>query len=124
MFYEKGRMYIYGKNEEMLYLQNTEEAQVLYVPRNGRIPEGDLVFKAKSTIDLETEIDLQVANLDISLIYMHLAVTVPQGCPNGEYEYTVSAGEEVVSTGLLIIGENFLPDQYNHTITYEQYEAN
>ena len=107
----------------MLYLQNTEEAQVLFVPRNGEIPSGDLVFKAKSTIDLATEIDLQVVDLDISELYLHLAVTIPDGCPNGEYEYTVLAGDEMVSTGLLIVGENSRPEQYNHEIEYEQYEA-
>lgn len=123
LFYENGCDYIYGKSEEMLYLQNTEEAQVLFVPRNCEIPSGDLVFKAKSTIDLATEIDLPVVNLDVSGLYLHLAVTIPEDCPNGEYEYTVLAGDEVVSTGILIIGENSTPEQYNHTIEYDQYEA-
>ena len=107
----------------MLYLQNTEEAQVLYVPRNVAIPAGDLVFKAKSTIDLATEIELQVINLDVSGLYMHLAVVVPEGCPEGEFEYTVSAGGSVVATGLLIVGERSLPDEYNQEITYEQFES-
>lgn len=107
----------------MLYLQNTEEAQVLFVPRNGEIPSGDLVFKGRNTIDLATEIDLQVVNLDVSGLYMHLAVVVPAGCPDGEYEYTVSAGGVAVSRGLLIIGERSLPDEFNHDVTYEQYNA-
>ena len=104
-------------------MQNTEEAQVLFVPRNGEIPEGDLVFKALSTIDRKTEIDIQVVNLDVSRLYLHLAVTVPEGCPTGEYEYTVSAAGETLSTGLLVIGEYSRPDEYNHEIEYEQYEA-
>ena len=107
----------------MLYLQKTEEVQILLVPRNVAIPSGDLVFKAKSTIDLATEIDIYVINIDVSAIYMQMAVVVPEGCPNGEYEYTVSVGETVLSTGLLIIGENTQPDQYNHAIEYEQYKA-
>ena len=107
----------------MLYLQNTEEAQVLFVPRNGKIPDGDLVFKGRSTIDLATEIDIQVVDLNISDIYLYLSVIIPDGCPNGEYEYTVLAGDELVSTGLLIVGENSRPEQYNHEIEYEQYEA-
>lgn len=108
----------------MLYLQNTEEAQVLYVPKNGVVPSGDLVFKAKSTVDLAMEIDLQVVDLDISGIFLYLAVVIPRGIPNGEYEYTVKADDALVSSGLLIVGDfNINPDQYNHEITYEQYEA-
>lgn len=107
----------------MIYLQNTGDAQVVFVPRNGKIPSGDLVFRAKSTIDLATEIDLQVINLNVSRLYMHLAVSIVGDVPNGEYEYTVKAGDEVLSTGLLIIGDTSRPDQYNQEITYEQYEA-
>ena len=107
----------------MLYLQNTEDAQMVFVPSNGEIPSGDLVFKAKSTIDLATEIELQVVSLDVSEIYMHLSVAIQGEIPNGEYEYTVTAGDELVSSGLLIVGENSRPEQYNHAIEYEQYEA-
>ena len=107
----------------MLYLQNTEEAQVLYVPTNGTIPDGDLVFKARSTVDLATEIDATVLNIEVSEIFLHLSVSIPEGCPAGEYEYTLTAGESVVSSGLLIIGENTSPEEYNHEIEYEQYEA-
>ena len=107
----------------MLYLQNIQEAQFLLVPRNGEIPEGDLTFKAKSTIDLTLEIDLQVVNLDVSALYLHLAVIVPEGCPIGEYEYNVQVGDQILSTGLLMVGEFDKPDQYEKPIQYEQYNA-
>ena len=107
----------------MLYLDKIEDAQVLFVPRNGKIPDGEVKFVAFSTIDRSVEIDLPSINLDISALYMHLAVTVPDGCPTGEFEYTVTAGGEPVSTGLLIIGENFRMNQYEKTVTYEQYET-
>jgi len=107
----------------MLYLQNTEEAQVLFVPKNGEIPSGDLEFVAKSTVDLVTEISLQVVDLDISRQYMYLSVILPNKVTNGEYEYTVKVGNEVMSTGLLVVGEYSHPDQYNHEIEYEQYET-
>lgn len=107
----------------MLYLQNTQEAQVLLVPRNGSIPSGDLTFKAKSTIDLTLEMDLQVVNLDVSALYLHLAVIVPDGCPVGEYEYSVQVGSQILSTGLLVVGELNKPEEYNKTIQYEQYES-
>ena len=121
MFYENGGMYIYVKSEDMLYLENTDEAQVLFIPRNTRTSGGELAFKALSTIDREIVVDLEVVDLQLSDLYLQVAVTLPEGCPVGEYEYTVLDGEDVVSTGLLIIGEYTAPDQYEKTITYEQY---
>ena len=107
----------------MLYLLNTQEAQFLLVPRNGEIPQGDLTFRAKSTIDRTLEMDLQVVNLDVSVLYFHLAVIVPEGCPVGEYEYSVQVGDQVLSTGLLMVGELDKPEQYEKPIEYEQYES-
>ena len=113
------------KNGNMLYLHNTEEAQVLFVPKNGAIPDGDLVFKAKNTIDLATEIDINVVDLNLSPLYLQLAVSLQEEIPNGEYEYTIKAGDEVVSTGLLVVeGEPSKPEEKETTIEYEQYEAN
>lgn len=107
----------------MLYLLNTQDAQFLLVPRNGELPEGDLTFRAKSTIDLTLEMDLQVVNLDVSALYLHLAVVVPDGCPVGEYEYDVKAGDRLLSTGLLMVGEFAKPEEYEKPIEYEQYES-
>lgn len=107
----------------MIYLQNTTESQVVFVPKNGAVPSGSLVFKAKSTIDLSQEINQGVTDLDTSDLYFNLAVTLPADLPNGEYEYTLSVGEILLSSGLLVIGENSDPSQYNKEITYEQYET-
>ena len=35
----------------MIYLQNTTESQVLYVPKNGTEASGELTLKARNTID-------------------------------------------------------------------------
>ena len=107
----------------MIYLQNTTESQVMFIPKNGKSPQGDLVFKAKSTIDLEVEINQVVTDLQTSDLYFNLAVTLNAGLPNGEYEYSLSVGEILVSSGLLVIGENSKPSEYNKVITYEQYET-
>lgn len=107
----------------MLYLSNTPEAQELAVPKNVEVPSGELSFRAKSTIDLATEIDLNVVDLSISDLYMHLAVTVPAGIPVGEYEYTVSVDGDVLATGLLMVGEFGRADEYEKPITYDQYDA-
>lgn len=108
----------------MIYLQNTQEAQVVYVPRSdGSRPHGDLVFKAKNTINLEEEIDVHVADLQVSDLYYYLAVSLPEKATDGEYEYTLSFEGDILSTGLLVVGDYSKPDQYEKDITYEQYET-
>ena len=107
----------------MIYLQNTTESQVLFIPRDGATPQGNLVFKAKSTIDLAVEVNQAVIDLQTSNLYFRLAVALPAGLPTGEYEYTLLAGDTIVASGLLVIGENTHPNQYEKEITYEQYET-
>lgn len=107
----------------MIYLQNTSESQVMFIPRNGSTPSGDLVFKAKSTIDLSEGINQVVIDLQTSDLYYNLGISLPADLPNGEYEYTLTSGEIVLSQGLLVIGDNFHPSEYNKEISYEQYET-
>ena len=107
----------------MIYLQNTTESQVMFVPKNGAVPSGDLVFKAKSTIDLVVEVSQAVTDLRTSDLYFNLAIELPAGLPDGEYEYSLLAGDVPVSTGLLVICENSHPTEYNKEIQYEQYET-
>lgn len=107
----------------MLYLRNTTESQVLFVPKSGANPDGDLVFKVRSTIDLDEVVNQVVIDLRTSDLYLNLAVELPAGLPDGEYEYSLMAGNDTLSSGLLVIGENFRPSEYNKEITYEQYET-
>lgn len=108
----------------MLYLQNTQDAQEVYVPRsNGATPDGDLVFKAKNTINLTNEIDLYVADIRVSTLYYFLAVILPEHVADGEYEYTLSYEDTILATGLLVVGDLSHPDQYEKEISYEQYET-
>ena len=109
----------------MIYLQNTTESQVLFIPKATTIPGDDLVlvFKAKSTIDLSVEINQGVIDLQTSDLYFRIAVTLPDGLPNGEYEYSLMNGDIILASGLLVIGENSHPSEYNKEIQYEQYET-
>jgi hypothetical protein len=109
--------------KEMIYLQNTTESQVMFIPRSDAVPQGDLVFKARNTIDLEVEINEVVTDLQTSDLYFNLAISLPADLPNGEYEYTLAVGEVILSTGLLVIGDKSHPSEYNKDITYEQYET-
>lgn len=108
----------------MIYLQNIRTPQVLFVPKSGETPSGELVFKAKSTIDLDTKIEQAVSDLGTSKLYFNLAVSVPENIPNGEYEYTLEASGQVLSSGILIVGDiPALSYEYEKSITYEQYES-
>ena len=107
----------------MIYLQNITDSQVVFVPKNGAVPSGDLVFKAKSTIDLAVEVSQGVIDLQTSDLYFRIAVTLPDGLPNGEYEYSIMNGDTILASGLLVIGENSHPSEYNKEIQYEQYET-
>lgn len=107
----------------MIYLENKTTAQRVLAPKNGAIPDGKLVFQAKSTIDLDMMIAQEVTDLDTSSQYFDFSVTLPEGLPNGEYEYYLGVGAYLQSTGLLVIGEGSEPSEYNKEITYEQYET-
>lgn len=108
----------------MIYLQNTQEAQEVLVPRSiGTMPDGDLTFKATNTTNLVEEIDLYVADLQVSGLYYMLAVILPERVTDGEYEYVLSFEDEILSTGLLVVGDFEKPDQYEKEIAYEQYET-
>lgn len=118
----------------MVYLQNITESQPLAIPRPCHIPLGELTLQARSTVNLDVVMDVEVLDLRLSDLYLFLAVSVPEGCPNGEYQYTLSAGEKAVTTGLMILcqeGEGFsivgdgeyTREEYNKKTTYEQYET-
>lgn len=108
----------------MLYLQNTTESQVLFVPKNEYLHTNTLTFVATSTIDLDTKINVQVTLAHTSNLYAIFLITLPSGVPDGEYEYVLQDHGFELSKGLLMVtGEGRIISQYNKSITYEQYET-
>lgn len=107
----------------MIYLQNTTDSQVLFVPKNGTIESGELTFKARNTIDNDFIIDTMV-DINTSDLYFNLAVTLPAGYPDGEYEYALMDNDIVLSKGILILeSAESRRTEYNKDIEYEQYKA-
>ena len=106
----------------MVYLENTTEAQPLFIPRSRADVFGRLTLALRSTVGLEIVVDAEAIDLDTTPLYYRVAVALPEGTATGEYEYTLAVGEELMSSGLLVIGENSTASQYNKEITYEQYE--
>lgn len=107
----------------MIYLQNNTESQVMFVPKNGTATGGALVFEAKSTIDLDVAISQEVTDMLTSDLYYVFGINLPDGIPDGEYQYTLTDDGTIASTGLLVVGENFDQSQYLKEISYEQYKA-
>lgn len=106
----------------MIYLKNISDAQILMIPRNGGIVTGEMTLMMRNTTDLQ-ETTLSMTDLNTSGIYFNLAVTLPGGLADGEYQYSLKNGNIQVSCGLLYVGDLQSPSQHETTITYKQYES-
>ena len=106
----------------MIYLKNISYAQSLMIPRNGGIVTGEMSLVLRNTTD-QQETTLSVTDLNTSGLYFNLAVALPEGIADGEYQYTLKDGNIQVSCGLLYIGDQQSPSQDERTITYQQYES-
>ena len=107
----------------MIYLKNISDAQILMIPRNGEIVTGEMTLVMRNTTDLQ-ETTLSVTDLNTSGIYFNLAVSLPEGLADGEYQYSLKNGNIQVSCGLLYVGDLQSPSQHETTITYyKQYES-
>ena len=108
----------------MIYLVNTTDAQVAYIPRDTEFT-GTLSLSLKSTVDLDTPyISATVVDLNVFRTVYAVAVELPEDIQPGEYQYKLTAGGVEVSTGVLVIGEyTQAREQYNKQITYEQYNG-
>ena len=106
----------------MIYLTNISDAQILMIPKNGGIVTGEMSLVMRNTTD-QQETTLSVTDMNTSGLYFHLAVALPEGIADGEYQYTLKKGNIQVSCGLLYIGDLQSASQYERTITYQQYES-
>ena len=106
----------------MIYLKNISDAQILMIPRNGGIVTGEMTLVMRNTTDLQ-EATLSVTDLNTSGFYFNLAVSLPGGLADGEYQYSLKNGNIQVSCGLLYVGDLQSPSQHETTITYKQYES-
>lgn len=104
----------------MVYIKNTTESQRILLPKNVD-GEGQMDLRIWNTIDREG-FTLEVSDIPMSRLYYNLAITLPQGLSDGEYEYSLELDGDVLSSGLMIIGESEGADEYNRKITYQQYE--
>lgn len=107
----------------MIYLNATTDAQVVFVPRNTDFT-GTLVLTLRSTVDLDTALDAAVLDLNVFRTVYAVGVALPEDIQPGEYQYTLEAGGQTVSTGVLVVGE-YTADvtENDKSIQYEQYNG-
>ena len=106
----------------MIYLKNISDAQILMIPRNGGIVTGEMSLVMRNTTD-QQETALSMTDLNTAGLYFNLAVALPGGLADGEYQYSLKDGNIQVSCGLLYVGDLQSPSQHETTITYKQYES-
>ena len=106
----------------MIYLKNISDAQILMIPRNGEIVTGEMSLVMRNTTD-QQETTLSMTDLNTSGLYFNLAVALPGGLADGEYQYSLKDGNIQLSCGLLYVGDLQSPSQHETTITYKQYES-
>ena len=106
----------------MIYLKNISDAQILMIPRNGGIVTGEMSLVMRNTTD-QQETTLSMTDLNTSGLYFNLAVALPGGLADGEYQYSLKNGDIQVSCGILYVGDLQSPRQHETTITYKQYES-
>lgn len=127
--HHRGGPFVFTENAEtifeskMIYLNKTTDAQVVFIPRDTD-HTGTLQLTARSTVGLDIPITATMVDLKVHRLCYALAITLPEDLATGEYEYTLKAGGEKVSTGVLVVLDSLEnAEQYNKDITYEQYEG-
>lgn len=105
----------------MIYLSNTSGSQSVMIPKD-RESIGTMVFSAQSTMNL-TSFDREVVNIGSSALYFNISFLLEDGIPAGEYEYTLTDDEGLLSSGVMVVGDLSIPVEYNNEVTYEQYET-
>ena len=83
---------------------------------------GELTLKLRNTIDQDVII-AHVTDNHKSNIYFNLEITLPEGCPDGEYEYALVDENNVLSTGIMVLVSAETSNEYNKDIEYEQYKT-
>lgn len=109
----------------MLYITLGQNTQVLFIPRNGWEPDTteSLALSLVSTAD-RTTATLEVAEWSVSGHFFRLVVGLPEDDSLflGEWEYTLTLEDGSAVTGLAyVVEEDTEVEQYNKTITYQQY---
>ena len=82
-----------------------------------------MTLTIKNTIDLNVILDTEVTDKGTSARFYTFDISLPEGVPDGEYEYTLKDGDTILSTGIINIrGRAENDTQYEKEIQYTQYK--
>lgn len=107
----------------MLYLKQTTTEQEAYIPRNYATPSVGAVMLTLNDVMGDGELAVNVADMEVYDRAYKLAVKLSKKVTEGEYEYTLRIGGEVVATGLAQVGDykaNII--SYDEETDIEQYD--
>ena len=119
----KNSLLYYIKSTDMIYITNSTQSQVIYVPASEKKVEGAVTFTLKSTVNRNEPLTISVAQEGQSDIYYKFTLTLASTLEEGEYEYTLKQGNTTLDCGLAIVGSSSTNTEYNTVIQYEQYES-
>lgn len=95
----------------------------MLVPIPAEAGGGRLELVLKSSVNL-TEARFGNGSRSGRSLYAEFPVALPQGAPEGSYEYRVEEGGETVASGVAQVGEYGSGDvQYERDTAYEQYDG-
>lgn len=107
----------------MVYLINRPGPQAVMIPKPFAAPSGTMKLTLRNTVNQTEPVDATVIDIAVSRLYYFVAITVPEGMQQGEYEYTLYAGGVIAATGIAVLREEVAPVEYDNPIEYEQYET-
>lgn len=107
----------------MIYLDNIETAQSVYIPNNGVLESTGLKMRLYGATDNRWLEDIDVIDLKTFSQYHDVSLCLPDDLANGEYLYSlVNESNDVLSKGVLVIGgyQNRQVQYHDHE-EYKQY---
>lgn len=106
---------------QMIYVDNPSTNVRILIPRTLAATLSSPALEIVGTADRQRH-DVPVLDHDNGVLYYALRVNL-SGIPDGEYEYTLSAGTTALATGIMRLGAVPAdpPVEYAKTAVYEQY---
>lgn len=109
----------------MVYIAETTDTQVIRIPRSIEGLQGEIKLTLRNNTERKaTPVLALCTDTGISQYYYLLDVVFQKKPKKGEYEYTLTIGNDVASNGLVIVGDYGTGNKtYVNNTTYEQYNG-
>lgn len=121
---KNGHSYIFNQKHTMIHLAKQATAQTIKMPMRYSTAPSSGDWKLSLTSAMGKQVSLLDAIVSIpSPSYCVVTITIDGGCKSGEYEYSLTRGDVVASSGMAVIGNyERATSQYVKNEEYIQYE--